>query len=141
MEAHSDYYAPILQAEKATKAEALKELEMEMEKEKVDESNSVSGPTVTVGDSENYEKKGVLTLLYMILIKGKLWILEIVLLALILTTLIDSYGSILESITTFDDQLIDSQIFLKTSQLGMFDLMVSDILDVGVWSRTDLNSS
>nr|GME12312.1 GCK domain protein [Ipomoea batatas] len=45
MEAHSDYYAPILQAEKAAEAEALKELEME--KEKVDESNSESGSTET----------------------------------------------------------------------------------------------
>ncbi|XP_031123070.1 cilia- and flagella-associated protein 251-like [Ipomoea triloba] len=45
MEAHSDYYAPILQAEKAAEAEALKELEME--KEKGDESNSESGSTVT----------------------------------------------------------------------------------------------
>nr|GMD28697.1 transcription elongation factor spt5 [Ipomoea batatas] len=43
MEAHSGYYAPILQAEKAAEAEALKELEME--KEKVDESNSESGST------------------------------------------------------------------------------------------------
>nr|GLL34193.1 glutamic acid-rich protein-like [Ipomoea trifida] len=87
MEAHSDYYAPILQAEKAAEAEALKELEMEkekgdesnsesgstvtgekaaeaeapkeleMEKEKVDESNSESGSTETVGDSESSEKK------------------------------------------------------------------------------------
>lgn len=40
MEAHSDYYAPILQAEKAAEAEALKELEME--KEKVNESSESS---------------------------------------------------------------------------------------------------
>ncbi|XP_031120788.1 uncharacterized protein LOC116024028 [Ipomoea triloba] len=43
MEAHSGYYDPILQAEKAAEAEALKELEME--KEKVNESNSESGST------------------------------------------------------------------------------------------------
>ncbi|CAH9119870.1 unnamed protein product [Cuscuta europaea] len=58
MEAHSDYYAPLLMAEKAAEAEALKELETEKEKEKEREESSEGNTKSTgEGESESSEKK------------------------------------------------------------------------------------
>lgn len=54
MEAHSDYYAPILQAEKSLEEEAVKQLEEEKEKEKL---NSEGGSSQ---DSEKKEKEEAL---------------------------------------------------------------------------------
>lgn len=63
MEAHSDYYEPLLKAEKAAQEEVVKELEKEKEKEKEaasigSEQNSGSDNSETQGNSNDKKRDG-----------------------------------------------------------------------------------
>ncbi|KAF5454762.1 hypothetical protein F2P56_024402 [Juglans regia] len=58
MEAHADYYEPILRAEKMVEEQAVKELEMEKEKKKEKEASTEGSYQYVVSDSKVSERGG-----------------------------------------------------------------------------------
>lgn len=57
MEAHADYYAPILKAEKVAEEEAIIELEKELASNATQQNTNSRGPEVNVGSENSEEQK------------------------------------------------------------------------------------